>query len=75
MADSFDFLTSRDELLRDALTNANWAAEAAHTAGLESLPADDFRLAVGQASAYSAASLAYSRLLAVTVPADFEGDV
>lgn len=74
MADRFAFLTSREELLRDALTNANLSAEAAHTAGMESLPADDFRLAVGQAQAYSAASLAFSRLAAATEPADFDGD-
>lgn len=74
MADRFADLTSREELLRDALTNANLAGEAAYTAGQDALPADDFRLAVGQASAFSAASRAYSRLLAVTVPADFEGD-
>lgn len=75
MADRFAFLTSREELLRDALTNAGWAADAAHTAGMESLPADDFRLAVGQAQAYSAVSQAYSRLAAATVSADFEDDV
>ncbi|KPM55708.1 hypothetical protein ACG83_10520 [Frankia sp. R43] len=72
-ADKFasDDRSARQGLLGHALENAEFAAEAADLAGAEHLDDDGFRRAVGRASAFSAASQAFSALLAATVPADF----
>jgi hypothetical protein len=67
----FDYRTDRNDLLIGALNNAELARDAAEEAGAEYSDGGAFHLAAGKASAYSQASLAYSALLAATVPADF----